>query len=254
MAKRKKPSEDPSQDNMENVNDADNFGLPDIEYKPLDTPQEEQASAETPQESSEPVAQESAYQAAENSTAAPQEEPRPTYKPSYSYSEEPKSNATTIITVVIALVVVVAGILIYQFVYKPQKEKERQELLAKQKEDDERKRRDEEARKAREEEERKRREAEAAANATPKEGTIETLSERTNRYYVVISSAVDGDLVMDYAKKLSAQGISTKIIPPFGKYKFHRIAIADHETFALAQANADGVKADYGNEVWVIRY
>ncbi len=251
MAKRKKPSEDPSQDNMENVNDADNFGLPDIEYKPLDAPQEEQAASEAPQEP-EPVAQESSYQGTESTPSAQEE--RPAYKPSYSYSEPPKSNATTIITVVIGLVVVVAGFLIYQFVYKPQKEKERQELLAKQKEEADRKKREEEARLAREEEERKRREAEAAANAAPKEGTIETLSERTNRYYVVISSAVDGDLVMDYAKKLSAQGVSTKIIPPFGKYKFHRIAIADHETFALAQANADGVKADYGNEVWVIRY
>jgi hypothetical protein len=183
------------------------------------------------------------------------EEPvREEYRPSYSYTrEEPKSNATAIISVVIGLVVVVAGFLIYQYVYKPQQEKEKQEQLAR--EANARKEREEQARLAREqEEERKRKEAEAAANATPKEGTIETLSERTRRYYVVISSAVDGDLVMDYAKKLSAKGVSSKIIPPFGKYKFSRLAIADHDTFANAQANADAVKTEYGSEVWVIRY
>jgi hypothetical protein len=108
--------------------------------------------------------------------------------------------------------------------------------------------------KLREEEERKRREAEAAANAKPAEGTIETLTERTRRYYVVVSSNIDDDLIMDYAKKLSAKGVGTKIIPPFGKTKFYRLAIADHDTFALAQTNADAAKTEYGSALWVIKY
>ena len=251
MAKRKKPSDDPSQDSLENANDADNFGLPDIEYKPLDTPASEQPEAAAEEVSQPEQPREEAPVEVEASQEPPREAPRSTY----SYTpEEPKSNASTVISIVIGLVVLVAAFLIYQFVYKPQKEKEKQELLAKQKEEEARKQREEKERLAREEEERKRREAEAAANAQPKEGTIETLSERTRRYYVVISSAVDGDLVMDYAKKLSTQGVSTKIIPPFGKYKFYRLAIADHDTFALAQTNADGVKGQYGDAVWVIRY
>jgi hypothetical protein len=91
-------------------------------------------------------------------------------------------------------------------------------------------------------------------NAIPTVGTIETLTDRTRRYYVVISSAVDGDLVMDYAKRLSEKGVSTKIIPPFGKYKFSRLAIGDYDTFASAQTYADAAKADYGGEVWVLRF
>jgi cytoskeletal protein RodZ len=249
MAKRKRPSDDENQENMENLNEADNFGLPDIEYKPLDAPQENPSQEEPENTYQEPVAQEQ----------VPEEQPvqdpvREEYRPSYSYQkEETKSNASVIIAVVIGLVVVVAGFLIYQYVIKPQREKERQEQLAKAEAD--RKEKEEKARLALEQEaERKRREAEAAANAAPKEGAIETLTERTRRYYVVITSAVDGDLVMDYAKKLSAKGVSTKIIPPFGKYKFSRLAIADHDTFANAQANADAVKGDYGSEVWVIKY
>ena len=59
---------------------------------------------------------------------------------------------------------------------------------------------------------------------------------------------------MDYAKKLSEKGVSTKIIPPFGGKKFYRLAIADDETVALAQTKADGAKADYGAGVWVLKY
>ena len=70
----------------------------------------------------------------------------------------------------------------------------------------------------------------------------------------MVASAVDGDLVMDYAKKLSAKGVSSKIIPPFGKWKFNRISVGDHDSFAAAQSAADAIKPDYGNTVWVIRY
>ena len=59
---------------------------------------------------------------------------------------------------------------------------------------------------------------------------------------------------MDYAKKLSTTGLSTKIIPPFGGKKFYRLAIADQDTFASAQASADGSKATYGPAVWVLKY
>ena len=102
---------------------------------------------------------------------------------------------------------------------------------------------------------RKRLEAEEAlAKADPAEGYMESLTAPTGRYYVVVASAIDADLVMDYAKKLSAKGISTKIIPPFGKTKFSRITISDHDSFAEGQTAADAAKAEYGTAVWVIKY
>ena len=249
MAKKKKPSEE-GQENPESGSDADNFGLPDIDYKPLDNPQENPAETGSsmdpePTISSEPYAQQ------EKSPESVQQ--RSTY--SYTMQEDNKSNAPVVIGVVIALVIVAAGFLIYQYVWKPQQEKERREQLARE---NARKKQEEAARQAqlqREEEERLRQlAADSAALAAPKDGTIETLSDRTMRYYVVITSAVDGDLVMDYAKKLSAKGVNTKIIPPFGKYKFSRLAIADYDTFAGAQSSADAVKAEYGSEVWVLKF
>lgn len=250
MAKRKNPSDEQGQEN-ENQND-DSFGLPDLDYKPLESTSEETTSTtETKKEEvkSEPVA-ENTYQSTETKKET---QTRSTYTSSYM-EEENKSKAPVIIGVVVALAVVIGGGLFYFFVYKPQQvEKERLareavELKAKQ---------DEEIRLKQEAEARERQrvaDSLALVNAKPKEGTIETLTDRTKRYYVVITSAIDGDLVMDHAKKLSAKGVSTKIIPPFGKYKFSRLAIGDYDTFANAQASADAAKADYGGAVWVLKF
>jgi len=232
MAKRK----DKGDQTNENLNDGntgeDSFGLPDIEYKPLENPETTSQTEEQAYKAQEPV------------------------RESYSYrpEEEPKSNAPVIIAIVIGLVLIVAAFLVYQYVYKPKAEKEKKELAAKaasakkQREEVERIAREKEA-----EEQRLRDEA-AAVEAKPAIGTIETLSGRTSRYYVVIASAVDGDLILDYAKKISAKGTGSKIIPPFGKWKFYRLTIGDFDSYASAQASADSAKPEFGEGAWVIKY
>jgi len=215
MAKNKKDDGDQPDQNSGNADDsADNFGLPDVEYKPLDR------QAEVV---SEPV------------------------------RDEPSSRAPVVISLIILVVIVVAGFLIYKYWYVPKAEKERRELADRANEE---KRKADEVRLAQEkaDEERKRLEADSLAKATPALGTIETLSERTRRYFVVVSSNIDDDLLMDYAKKLSAKGVSSKVIPPFGNTKFYRLAIADFDTFSAAQSSADVSKAEYGSALWVIRY
>ncbi len=230
-----------SKDDENKQDNSEDFGLPNIEYKPLDqdggSKPAEEVTSETSPSSSESDSGRSAS----------------TYSSTY-VQEESGSKAPVILGIVIALVVVVAGYLVYNFVIKPRNEAERikkeqlaAEALRKQKEAEEA------ARIAKEKEEERRR-AEELAKAKPTVGTIETLSGRTKRYYVVVTSDIDDDLLMDFAKKLSAKGISTKIIPPYGDKKFYRLAIADHDTFALAQKNADEAKADYGGAVWVLKY
>ena len=75
-------------------------------------------------------------------------------------------------------------------------------------------------------------------------------------YHVVVASAIDDDLLMDYANKLIKQGKNVKIIPPGGKNgKFYRLAVESKETYDDAQASADGMKGgDYGDQLWVMRY
>lgn len=231
MAKRK-DKDDQANENLNDSNSGeDNFGLPDIEYKPLDTQQDQASSTTRTEETT----------TSETYTYTPEE-------------DEPSSNAPVVISILIGVVVVVGSFLVYQYWYKPKAEKERQELAdIKAKQEAAAK----QARLAAEEAERRRKEiadSTALANAKPAIGTIETLSARTRGYYVVIASAVDGDLIMDYAKKLSAKGVSTKIIPPFGKWKFYRLTISDYDTFAAAQTSADAAKPEFGQGAWVIRY
>src|SRR5882672_10354869 len=218
-------------DTNKNSNDEDNFGLPDIEYKPLDQLDSSNPPEETVRETS-------------NVNTSRE-------TPVYEEEEEEGSGTGRIIGWIVVLVVLVGAFLAYRYVYVPKKEKEKQEQLAKEKAlQMEKAKTDSLARIA--EEERLKREAEA--NAKPTVGAIETLGQRTGHYFVIISSSVDGDLAMDRAKKLSAKGVSSKIIPPFGKWKFYRLGIGDFDSFASAQSSADASKSEYGDALWVMKY
>ena len=236
----RKDSDDDKMNDQPDDNSADNFGLPDIEFKPLDETAGSKPDAETDSDLS-------------AQTSAMEERPSESTSADSYAVDESKSKAPIILGVVIVLVVIIAGYLIYDFVYKPKAaEAARKEQLAKL---EAQQKREEAAIAAKKlEEETRRRQAEELANAKPATGTIEMLSGRTKRYYAVVSSDVDDDLLMDYAKKLSDKGVSTKIIPPFGGKKFYRLAIGDDETFALAQIKADAAKAEYGPTVWVLKY
>lgn len=260
MARRKK-NEDQPQENLENADDT--FGLPEIEYEPLkrETPEEEKTTEESPEVQSEP-----APFVSEEPVAEIKEEEQPKeefteenqfYEPSYSYSyQDDEEPAIWPKVLGVLAVVAVAALAVWYFAFK-MPEQRRAEEQAKR----ERLAAQEEARKkeaARLEEQRRLQEEQQKTAATPAAlpaGTIETLSSRSGRYYVVVASSIDGDLIMDYAKKLSVKGVTSHIIPPYGKTKFHRLAVADGDTYANAQATADGMKGgDYGDKIWVIKY
>jgi type II secretory pathway pseudopilin PulG len=253
MARKKKSTEEPQ--NTPQGDADDTFGLPDLDYKPLD--REEPATAEQTSESTSATT-ENLYETAREEEnpedqSAPVKQTQQYSNTSYSQKqEEPESILPKVLGVILLLAVVAAAVWYFGF-YKPQKDKEEQERLAAEK------KKMEDARLADEQAERLRLEAEqrrldSIANATPKEGTFETLTERTGKYYVVVGSAIDDDLINDYARKLSAKGVNSKIIPPFGKVKFYRIAVAEGDSFQVAQETANSMKAEYGDAVWVLKY
>ncbi len=85
-------------------------------------------------------------------------------------------------------------------------------------------------------------------------GIIETISSETGRFYVVVSSSVDDDLAMDYAKKLVKEGNIVKIIEPSYRNKlFYRVSLGDYDTWDQAVASI-GTFSSYGNGVWVLKY
>jgi hypothetical protein len=265
MARKKKQNEEQPQENLDSSDDT--FGLPEIEYEPLqrnDRVEEEVTENEVHEPQAEsPITenedQPSEIPAEEEQVREEFVEDNQFYEPSYSYSYQDEKPAIWPKVLGVFLIILIAGGAVWYFVDIRPKQlakdaKERRELLAQQ----------EEARKKEAEklaaqrladEERKKAAAAPAQAEAPPAGTIETLSGRSGRYYVVVASAIDGDLIMDYAKKLSSKGVTSTIIPPFGKTKFHRLAVATGDTYENAQATADGMKGgDYGDKVWVVKY
>ncbi|MEM9340145.1 MAG: SPOR domain-containing protein [Bacteroidota bacterium] len=85
-------------------------------------------------------------------------------------------------------------------------------------------------------------------------GIVETVSSSTGRFYVVVSSSVDGDLAMDYASQLAKEGNYVKIVEPYASNKlFHRVTLGDYATWDEAVA-ATGSFSAYGNGVWVLKH
>ncbi|HEY3404810.1 MAG TPA: hypothetical protein VGK59_15580 [Ohtaekwangia sp.] len=252
MARRKKQNEDQSPDNTDNINNEsdDSFGLPEVEYEPLKRDEPQSSTSGESESSYEEVSNEQTQE------EVVQEEPidEPSYRPSYEEEEERPSVLPKVLVIVVLLAIAL-GAGWWFFIESPKREAAKiaeQEARAKA----ERLRLAEEERLAelkRQEDEQRR--ADSLANLTPKEGSIETLTDRTRRYYVVVSSAIDDDLVMDYAKKLSKNGVNCTIIPPFGKTKFSRLAVDVKDSFADAQSAADALKGgDFGSEIWVVKY
>lgn len=93
-----------------------------------------------------------------------------------------------------------------------------------------------------------------AKASTVASGEIIRMEQRTGKSYVIIASFFDDDMAMDYANKLSADGKSPYIIPPFKDYRFYRVAIAEYDTFSGAVENLEAFKQEYATEVWPLKY
>ncbi|MEM6842913.1 MAG: SPOR domain-containing protein [Bacteroidota bacterium] len=84
---------------------------------------------------------------------------------------------------------------------------------------------------------------------------IERITAPTGRTFIVVASFVDYDLAMDYAQKLEAQGIGSKILDPTQRAPLiHRVAIADFDSFPEASGNIDAFRIEYGDTVWALKY
>lgn len=273
MAKRKKPNDEEPGDSSESFNESDDtFGLPEIEYEPIKREPESEPEETTPEKEYQPEEIEAdAGQESEQPAPEPTEEPspfveeRPRYEEtptsqySYTYSHETESPVwPRALLIVLGIVIIVGGGLWYFLYYKPMKDEERRIEAAQLAASDAayRKEKNRQDSLAQIDNARMRRIADSIASIPPKPaiGTIDTLTGRTGLYYVVVASDIDDDLLMDYARKLSASGVSSKMIPPHGKVKFYRLAIAEGETWSTAQATADGLKGEYGSSLWVTKY
>ena len=246
MAEKDQNEEDPKENPS---GEDDSFGLPEIEYQPINREEGEPEHASSLED-----VQDESVQSREEEDTEMDSEPPPKV---YHYVPPKESSKGGLVFLIIFIFLLLVGGGGWYFWYKPKMEREEMERIeARKKEALEKKaqaQRDslENIRIAREQ---FIADSIAQANAHPPEGTIEMLSERTGKYYVVVSSNVDDDLIMDYANRLSKEGVSSKIIPPFRNVKFYRLTIGERDSYAEAQAYADQMKSTYGDGLWVIKY
>ena len=89
---------------------------------------------------------------------------------------------------------------------------------------------------------------------TDTEGEITRISAPQGTYFVVVGSYVDSDLALDYANKLTKQGVNVMLIEPSKKAYFLHVAIDQGSTFDEANDKASALKSSYGEGVWVLKY
>lgn len=94
----------------------------------------------------------------------------------------------------------------------------------------------------------------AAIEARKAAGVVETISSPTGRFYVIVSSSIDDDLALDYAKKIVSQGEDAKIVEhEASSHFYYRVALGDYATQELAEAAASSF-GEYGSAIWVLKY
>ena len=85
-------------------------------------------------------------------------------------------------------------------------------------------------------------------------GIIEEVTSATGRYYVILSSSVDGDLAKDYALKLLKDGTDVKIIRHYAPdHLYYRVAVEDFDTPEAAKS-ASETYLSTSSGVWVLKY
>jgi len=268
--KDKDPNDDElNKDEQDNINEADDsFGLPDLDFNTLDEESEAEEEAKEEETESEAEKVEETEEVIEEEVVVEEEarEPYDAVEPEDEEDEtpiraayvppEPESNTPKIVAVLIIVVLAAAGIWYFGF-YRPQAaaEQARIEAVNKLKADEAAKA----AAKKRQEEQRLAAEQKANQAAdvdeiASEEATFTTISEPTGRYYIVIESFVDSDMATDYGNELATKGFSTALLSPRGKRKFHRLTMGDFGSFVDGQEGANKLKAEFGEDLWVLKY
>jgi hypothetical protein len=253
MADKDPKDDELNQEGQEDINnDDDSFGLPDLDYQPLeDSVEEEQEAAEIEEDVVEEV-----EDANTDELETEEEEIEEPVRKYAAYQEE-SNNTPMILVGVLAIILIGAGIWYFGF-YRPAAQEQAQIEQAAIDLAEENRQRELAAQRAAEvaaAEEEVAVEETIAEDETPtSRGKITTISEPTQRYYVVVGSFIDVDLATDLGKDLAAKGVNTSLISPSSKHRLFRLALANYGSYNEAASAAADLKGNYGENLWVLKY
>jgi len=94
---------------------------------------------------------------------------------------------------------------------------------------------------------------ENASISTEEPGSITTISQRTNRYYIFLGSYKFKAYAMRHAEKLAADGFVVKLITP-DNWVGVRVAVGNYAKKEEASVDAQQIRSKYGNEVVISKY
>ena len=84
-------------------------------------------------------------------------------------------------------------------------------------------------------------------------GSIITISQRTNRYYIFVGSYKFRAYAQRHAEKLAADGFAVKLITP-DNWVGMRVAVGNYANSEEAQVDAQQIRSRYGIEVVISKY
>ena len=85
-------------------------------------------------------------------------------------------------------------------------------------------------------------------------GIIETVSSPTGRFYVIVSSSIDDDLAMDFARKLSEEGNNVKLVEhSANELPYYGVSLGDFDTWDEAVQASSSLSINE-NGAWVLKY
>ena len=84
-------------------------------------------------------------------------------------------------------------------------------------------------------------------------GSIITISERTNRYYIFLGSYKFRAYAQRHAEKLAADGFAVKLVTP-DNWVGIRVAVGNYAKEEDAKNDAQQIKSQYGHEVVISKY
>ncbi|WP_291787583.1 SPOR domain-containing protein [Cecembia sp.] len=74
------------------------------------------------------------------------------------------------------------------------------------------------------------------------------------QYYIIVSSTSSEAVAMDQVNELKDKKINLWLIYPYGETTNYRLAIGKYPALSDATQALEGLKADFGSSIWILKY
>jgi cell division protein FtsN len=95
---------------------------------------------------------------------------------------------------------------------------------------------------------------EIAKTEDVKLSTANLINGKSGRYFIIVGGFSSKKNAVKLREKLILDGLESKVISPIAGSEIYRVSLGDYSDFAAAKEKASGLKSDYGNELWVLKY